>query len=195
LMDGYQRSRDPHEAPLTRELFVVGALAALFHDCGYLRRRHDHRHRYGAEYTLIHVSRGAAFLREYLRALGLEEPLARLGGTLVHFTGYERPTESIRIPGSLERRLGQMLGTADILAEMSDRCYLEKCRERLYPEFVRGRLAGEARGIARSIPVYASGADLVNKTPRFYAGAKKRLSTQLARSYDHAKRYFNGSNL
>ena len=54
----------------------------------------------------------------------------------MHYTGYERPAETIRIDDTLLRRVGQMLGTADILAQMSDRCYLEKCRDRLYPEFV-----------------------------------------------------------
>jgi hypothetical protein len=195
LMDGYQRGRSKGEAPLTRELFIVGALAALFHDFGYLRRRHDHRHRYGAEYTLIHVSRGAAFLRGYLRALGLREPLARLGATLVHFTGYERPTETIRIPGALERRLGQMLGTADILAQMSDRCYLEKCRDRLFPEFVLGRRAGFGMAGGRTLPVFASGDELVHKTPGFYQGAEMRLNLQLARSYRFAACHFGGVNL
>src|SRR5678815_3569744 len=80
-------------------------------------------------------------------------------------------TEYHDIPHVLDVSLagaGQMLGTADIIAQMSDRCYLEKCRDRLYPEFVLGRMAGEARGIAHSLPVYASGEELVNKTPGFY---------------------------
>jgi len=195
LMDGYQKSLANGHGRLTKPLFIVGAIAALFHDFGYLRRRNDHKHHYGAEYTLVHVTRGATYLRRYIHRLGLGKEMAELAATLVHFTGYERPAETIRLSGERERRLGQMLGTADIIAQMSDRCYLEKCRDRLYPEFVLGRLAGEARGIAHSIPVYASGEELVNKTPGFYAGAKKRLSLQLARSYDYATRYFNGSNL
>ena len=195
LMDGYQRSLANGHGRLTKPLFVVGAISALFHDFGYLRRRNDHKHRYGAEYTLVHVARGATFLRSYLCRLGLGKEMAELAATLVHFTGYERPAETIRLSGERERRLGQMLGTADIIAQMSDRCYLEKCRDRLYPEFVLGRLAGEARGIAHSIPQFSSGEELVNKTPTFYAGAKKRLGLQLARSYDYATRYFNGSNL
>lgn len=194
LMDGYQRGRASGQEPLTRELFVVGALAALFHDFGYLRRRNDRRHRYGAEYTLIHVSRGATFLRRYLRSQGLGEPLSRLGGTLLHFTGYERPAETIRLSGTLERRLGQMLGTADIIAQMSDRCYLEKCRDRLYPEFVLGRLAGLSLVGDRRLPVFASGEDLVSKTPGFYEGASKRLNLQLARCYEYAARHFGGDN-
>jgi hypothetical protein len=195
LMDGYQKSLANGHGRLTKPLFIVGAISALFHDFGYLRRRNDHKHHYGAEYTLVHVTRGATYLRRYIHRLGLGKEMAELAAILVHFTGYERPAETIRLSGERERRLGQMLGTADIIAQMSDRCYLEKCRDRLYPEFVLGRLAGEARGIAHSIPQFSSGEELVNRTPSFYAGAKKRLSLQLARSYDYATRYFNGSNL
>jgi len=83
LMDGYQRGRGNGEEPLTPELFTVSVAAALFHDFGYLRRRRDRRHRYGAEYTLNHVSRGAAFLRRYVRGLGLAEELSRFAGALL----------------------------------------------------------------------------------------------------------------
>jgi len=195
LMDGYQKSLSNGHGRLTRPLFAASAIAALFHDFGYLRRRQDRTHRHGAEYTLTHVSRGASFLRRYVHRLGLGRDMAELAATLVHFTGYERPAETIRLAGERERRLGQMLGTADIIAQMSDRCYLEKCRDRLYPEFVLGRSAGEARGIAHSLPRFASGEDLVHRTPSFYSGAKKRLGLQLARSYDYAALHFNGDNL
>src|SRR5436189_529717 len=108
LIEGYQRSRRNGDEPMTREVFIAGILAALFHDFGYLRKRNDRRYRYGAEYTLVHVSRGAAFLRRYVRDLGLDENLARLASTLVHFTGYERPAESIRIAPGMPPRIGQM---------------------------------------------------------------------------------------
>jgi hypothetical protein len=193
LMDGYERSRSNEETPLGKDIFIVGILAALFHDFGYLRRRHDHRHRYGAEYTLTHVSRGAAFLRHYLHSLGLGH-LARTAAALVHYTGYERRTESIRVSDTLLRRVGQMLGTADIIAQMADRCYLEKCRDRLYPEFVLGGLAGR-RLAQRKLPLFASGNELVQKTPGFYQNASKRLDLQLARAYEYAARYFGGRNL
>jgi hypothetical protein len=193
LMDGYQRSRRPGEAELPRDVFVIGTLAALFHDFGYLRRRHDHRHRFGAEYTLTHVSRGAAFLRRYVGELGLA-PLAPAASTLVHYTGYERPAETIRLSSTLLRRVGHMLGTADIIAQMSDRCYLEKCRDRLFPEFVLGNLAGRKMRGSRSLPVFGSGDELVQKTPGFYHGALKRLDFQLARAYEYAARHFGGPN-
>ena len=193
LMDGYGKARRKEDPELPRDVFVIGTLAALYHDFGYLRRRHDHRHRYGAEYTLTHVSRGAAFLRGYVKELGLA-PLAPVASTLVHYTGYERPAETIRIGDTLLRRVGQMLGTADIIAQMSDRCYLEKCRDRLFPEFVLGNLAGRKLRGARALPEFASGDELVQKTPGFYQGALKRLDFQLARAYEYAAHHFGGPN-
>jgi hypothetical protein len=195
LLDGYQKVRRDGNPSMPPEVFIVGVLAALFHDFGYLRRRKDRTHRYGAEYTLVHVSRSASFLRRYVRELGMGEKYARIASTLVHYTGYERPAETIRINDTLLRRVGHMLGTADIIAQMSDRCYLEKCRTRLYPEFVLGGIASGKKHGARKLPVFASGDDLVRKTPGFYQGATKRLDFQLARAYEYATRHFGGRNL
>jgi hypothetical protein len=184
LMDGYERTRRGAE-PLPAALYTIGVICALFHDVGYVRRRGDRRHRNGAEYMLTHVSRGSAFLLEYLRDAGLAR-YANAAAALVHFTGHERPTEAIRLDHALLRRIGQMLGSADILAQMSDRCYLEKCRDRLFAEFVSG---GVARGR------YRSGEDLVRATPGFFITATKRLDLQLARAYEYAERHFGGQNL
>src|SRR6185436_6045681 len=112
--------------------------------------------------------------------LGLGKEMAELAATLVHFTGYERPAETIRLSGERERRLGQMLGSADILAQMSDRCYLEKCRDRLYPEFVAGGLArGEGNAPAPKTAVFSSVRHLICNTPAFYRSAKLRLTEHL----------------
>jgi hypothetical protein len=184
LMDGYERTRNG-SPPLPPVLYTVGVICALFHDVGYVRRRGDRRHRNGAEYMPTHVSRGATFLLEYLRHAGLGR-YARAAAALVHYTGYERAAEAIHVDNLLLRRIGQMLGTADILAQMSDRCYLEKCRDRLYPEFVLG---GVARGHFRSA------SELIGKTPGFYLNATKRLDLQLARAYEYAERHFSGQNL
>jgi hypothetical protein len=193
LMDGYQRSRNGF-APLPPKLFVVGVIVALFHDFGYIRRKGDRRHKYGAEYTLTHVTRGSAFLRGYLHRVGLGE-YANAAGQLVHYTGYERSAETIRVSDPLLRRIGHILGTADIIAQMADRCYLEKCRDRLYPEFVLGGLAHRKMPNGKLQVIFTSGNDLVHKTPGFYANASKRLDFQLARAYDFAARHFDGQNL
>ena len=192
LMSGYEHGRGKDDEPLTPDLFMVGAIAALFHDFGYLRKRNDIKHLYGAEYTLTHVSRSAAFLRRYVRAIGLNERLARLAATLVHFTGYEREAGLIRVPRGAARRLGQMLGTADIIAQMADRCYLEKCRDRLHPEFLLGA-RGAGTAVAR-LPVYRSGVELVARTPAFYEGATRRLEQDLGAAYHYAERHFGDGN-
>jgi hypothetical protein len=193
LMDGYERSRNG-SPQLDAACFALGVVTALYHDFGYLRRRSDRRHRYGAEYTLTHVSRGARHLHRYLPRLGLRR-YANVGATLVHYTGYEHPAETIEVNDTLLRRIGQMLGTADIIAQMSDRCYLEKCRDRLYPEFVLGGLARRKLAGGRLEIVFRSGDDLVRQTPGFYINAAKRLDLQLARAYAYAERHFEGQNL
>lgn len=184
LMDGYERSRRG-PPPLTAPLYTLGVICALFHDAGYVRHRADRHHANGAEYTVRRASRGAGFLAAYLRRHGFARH-ARSAAALVHYTGYERAAESIHVEHLVLRRIGQMLGTADILAQMSDRCYLEKCRDRLYPEFVAG---GVGRGVFRSA------GELVRRTPAFFLSAAQRLDLQLARAYDYAGRHFGGQNL
>ena len=193
LMDGYERSRNGSPA-LPAACFALGVITALFHDFGYLRKKNDRRHRYGAEYTLTHVSRGSKHLQSYLPKIGLRK-YANAGATLVHYTGYERPAETIPLNDTLLRRVGHMLGTADIIAQMADRCYLEKCRDRLYPEFVLGGLTKRTLPGGRTQVLFASGDDLVHKTPGFYMNAAKRLDLQLARAYEYAERHFQGQNL
>jgi hypothetical protein len=194
LMDGYERGRREGAEPLPASLYRLGIVTALFHDFGYLRRRRDRRHRHGAEYTLTHVSRGSRYLRHNLARLGMGK-LAPIAAQLIHYTGYERPAESIRVSDPLLRRIGHMLGTADIIAQMADRCYLEKCRDRLYPEFVLGGLAQKRLPGGRVETMFTSGHDLVHKTPGFSVIARKRLDFQLARAYDYAGRHFRGQNL
>jgi hypothetical protein len=151
------------------------------------------RHRNGAEYTLKHVTRGAKFLEEYLIKLGLAK-LAPVASRVVHFTGYERPVSKIRVPNLTFRLLGYMLGTADIIAQMSDRCYLEKCRDRLFVEFVEGGLAARDKSDHRENVRFKSAEDLVVKTPGFYKSAMARLNDELGGVYRYAETHFGGRN-
>ncbi len=191
LLDGYERSRGDGPA-LGERLFQLGIVCALFHDIGYIRRTTDSKHRNGAEYTLIHVSRGARFLQEYLPKIGMAD-YADVAGEVLHFTGYERKVADIAVP-PIFRLLGSLLGSADIIAQMSDRCYLEKCRDRLYPEFVVGGITRRRFGDEEEI-VFASAEDLVRKTPAFYRTASHRLDVDLGGAYRFAGKHFGGSNL
>jgi len=193
LIDGYERSRIGTQA-FGDSLFRLGVITALFHDMGYVRELKDHDHHNGAEYTLTHVSRGSVFLKDYLPKIGMPE-MADIAAELIHFTGYETPVGKINVPSPIYRLLGSMLGSADIIAQMADRCYLEKCRDRLYPEFVAGGLATRRNAEGKEQIVFASGEDLVIKTPMFFEGASKRLNIELGGSYSYAKHHFGGQNL
>lgn len=192
LIDGYERGRIGTE-PLDAPLFRLGIVAALFHDCGYVRRLDDTEHKNGGELTLTHVSRGAQFLKDYLPTIGMGE-MAEVAAALLHFTGYEIPVAQIKVPSLIHRLLGNLLGSADIIAQMSDRCYLEKCRDRLYPEFLAGGIARKQLPDGKVEVIYESGDDLVMKTPRFYEGATRRLDADLSGSHKYAGAYFGGSD-
>src|SRR3546814_17577574 len=62
--------------------------------------------------------------------------------------------------------LGFLLGSADVLAQTSDRCYLEKCRDFLFREFALCGLAGDPRP-GGPTPIYASAEQLLAKTVAF----------------------------
>lgn len=191
LMDGCARSTNPQI--MSEQLFLVGTVAALFHDIGYLRRVGDTEKRHGAEYTRIHVGRGAAFMGWYLPDVGLDE-LAGPAQRIVHFTGYEIPVSSIEVEPRY-RMIGNLLGSADILAQMADRCYLEKCRDRLYPEFVLGGIARQKDERGEEKVVFASPEDLIFKTPGFFSGARKRLEQDLGGVHHYIASHFRGENL
>ncbi|MEO5692853.1 MAG: HD domain-containing protein [Usitatibacter sp.] len=189
LLDGYERSRGDGPA-MNERLYQLGVICALFHDCGYIRKSNDTRHHNGAEYTATHVSRGGKFLKDYLPALEMQE-FAEAAGLILHFTGYERPVESIRLADPMFRLLGSLLGSADIIAQMSDRCYLEKCRDRLFPEFVAGGITRKSTDNGEVV-VFASPEDLLKKTPSFYSNASKRLDGELGGAYRYAQSHFGG---
>ena len=193
LINGYERGRIGAQ-PIDESLFRLGIVTALFHDCGYVRELSDQTHKNGAEMTLTHVSRGAHFLQAYLPKIGMGN-VADVAAELIHFTGYEMAVGQINVHAPVHRLLGTMLGSADIIAQMSDRCYLEKCRDRLYPEFVLGGLATTRSTKGEPQVVYASGLDLVMKTPDFFQVARRRLDVDLDASHNFANKHFGGQNL
>lgn len=191
LMDGCVQAGNTRI--MNERLFRLGTVSALFHDIGYLRRLDDQEKKHGAEYTRTHVGRGAEFMSWYLPEVGLED-LADPAARIVHFTGYEVPVGEIQIEPQY-RMVGNLLGSADILAQMADRYYLEKCHDRLYPEFVLGGIARQVDAQGREQVVFASPADLIFKTPGFFAGARKRLEQDLSGAYRYADDHFKGENL
>lgn len=190
LLNGYER-HNPHNQ-LGAERFLLGIVIALFHDSGYIRTNQDQYAKNGAVYTLTHVTRSGEFLKAYLPSLGMGKQ-AKLAAMLVHFTGYELEIEDIVVKNEYDKVIGQLLGTADLIAQMSDRCYLEKCRDRLYPEFVTCGLAGNQS--IRDTPIFKSPEDLLVKTPAFYRNSvSRRLSSNFSSAFNYVDIHFEGEN-
>ena len=192
LIDGHERSV-PKRSRIGERRARLGIVCALFHDSGYIRRYDESQFHNGAEFTFYHVTRSANFLMDFLPRIGFARE-ARLAGRLVHFTGYEIALNKINVRNPLDRRIGFMLGTADLIAQMADRCYLEKCRSYLFHEFQACGLA--APGIPGGPkPVYQSPDDLMRKTPNFIDDLfKERLDGYFRKSYKYMAVHFNGIN-
>ena len=164
---GGQELAAPDEEKMGPDLFLVGIVSALFHDSGYIRKTTEDNLANGAQYTKSHVTRSARFIKSYMPIVGLDSHIND-AIQLVHYTGYERDLDALDFSDSRYRILGQLLGTADLVAQMADRCYLEKCRDRLYSEFVLGGLAISEEDDGTTQIAFQSGEDLLKKTPLFY---------------------------
>jgi len=194
LIDGHERVCAPAERLGARRA-ALGVLVALLHDAGYLKRSSESHVANGAVFTKMHVSRSAEFAAAYLPQIGFGAEAA-LAAKLVHFTGYEMDADEIQVGEPRDRMLGWMVGTADLIGQMSDRMYLEKCRDFLYQEFVWANIAREKIGDGLEVVRYASAADLMVKTPGFYEYvARARIARKLGGADRFAEAHFDGPSL
>ena len=194
LVVGYERSVEPAEK-LGPQRAQMAIITSLFHDSGYIRHNErDKDFTNGAEFTLYHVSRSADFLRRYLPELGLARDVA-VSSMIVHFTGYELDLDKIELDDPRDIICGHLIGTADLIAQMADRCYLEKCRDRLYNEFVVGGVAVENAKPGEYMVRYISGEDLLKKTPLFF---QQVMRERLQKKFNRVSRYievlYDGQN-
>ncbi len=191
LLAGYERA--PDGPRLGAERGLVALITALFHDSGYIRESGEAAISNGAVFTRNHVTRSARFIARYLPAAGLAHWVP-ISTRIVHFTGYEVPLDLLRVADPRDRLAGHMLGTADMLAQMADRCYLEKCRDRLYAEFVLGDVAVHAGAEGVKV-LYGSGLDLLRQTPKFISSTvDNRLGTAFGHSYRYLEPLYGGDN-
>jgi len=194
LMIGYNRYEEDNV--LDAALAELGIIVSLFHDVGFIRQHGDEATPNGAVYIPTHVSRGGNFLAKYLPTLGLGHQ-TELAGKLLHFTGYEMAVSSIQSESPQQKLLGYMIASSDLLAQMADRCYLEKCSNRLYEEFIFAQMAcPEVGGKNPEDFQYASRDDMMKKTTGFMQSViDVRLQETLGGVHNHIKSFFGGLHL
>jgi hypothetical protein len=163
---------------------LLGVLLALFHDVGLLRRDTEAQS-WGAVFTPIHEERGVEFMRRHLEGTSL----ASLSGK----AELIMPTKlSFKIPdtwSAQDRMLAGMVASADLLSQMADCCYLEKCWHFLFLEFTAFGRAGTPDS------AYPDRETLMIKTYEFYSElVLPRLEREFCGIYRLMDAYYSGSD-
>lgn len=153
--------------PLTDNEITQIMIAALMHDIGYAQR-HGEDTGTGAQYTRDHVRRGVEFMQCYLVERHFPSAWAASLEPMMLSTDHMGEFHKINFPDGRVLQLGQIVATADLVGQMSDRTYLEKLLF-LYLEFKEADL-GNYQGIL----------DLLRKTKVFYEFTReKKLDGEL----------------
>jgi hypothetical protein len=152
--------------PLAQRQIIIGLVAALAHDAGYIQDIKDGSGT-GAKYTAVHVERSVGFLERYGRRYGLL-PEEILGCQLmVRCTDLDTDIDSLSFPSETVAVLAKMLGVADLIGQMADRIYLEKLFY-LFREFKEAQVGD-----------YKDEMDLLSNTLAFIDSMLQRNAEQL----------------
>jgi len=155
---------------LDQRQIKLGIIAALFHDAGYIQKDDDLEGT-GAKYTATHVTRSMDFLRDTAPELGLGKLEINEGRSMILFTDLAVPPEEVPFETPIGKFLGRMLGAADLLAQLSDRTYLEKLLF-LYREFKEAGIGG-----------YSGERHLLEQTVEFYDSVSQRIESTFNKAY------------
>lgn len=146
------------------ENILSGLLAALFHDSGLIQTKKD-RKGTGAKYTIGHEKRSVELMRKNLGAKNFSARRLDDCALLIKCTNLLIGPNALPFRSKQIGNMGKIVGSADLLAQMADRLYLEKL-VLLFKEF-------EEAGISD----FESEIMLFEKTEGFYKNvAQKRLT-------------------
>lgn len=151
---------------LSERLIRLGLIAAILHDSGYIQEDHDTEGT-GAKHTVSHIKRSMDFLDAYGAEYGLTDEEIAAGCNMIRCTDLAVDITKIDFSSDKIELLGKILGTADLVAQMADRAYLEKLLF-LYYEFSEAGIGD-----------YNSEVDLLRKTVAFYDFIAQRLEKTL----------------
>ncbi len=171
LIDGRALNGNPLEENRAVNLLI----ASLAHDSGYIQEDGDTEGT-GAKYTKIHVERSIYFLSTNRSLFGLDNEDFIEVSKFIACTGLN--SNCLEELTGEQREAGSILGSADLLGQMSDRAYLEKLLF-LYYEFNEAGMEG-----------FDTEFDILRKTLAFYENTMKRLDETLLGTYHLARQHF-----
>lgn len=164
--------------PFSEKDCLKGLLAALFHDVGLIQDNDDTQGT-GAKHTVGHEERSILFMRCDLNGV-LSAQDADDIADCIRCTILAMSPSKVAFRTDGMRKMGFFLGSADLLAQIADRYYLEKLLL-LFEEFEEAKLPG-----------YDTAFDLLSKTRSFYQGvARKRLDEEFKQVDQYMEPYFS----
>jgi len=159
-------------------IMELSLYSAYFHDAGLLRTTAEPA-RTGAAYTRNHEERSIAVMTRYLADNTLPEFLSQDCPSVIRCTDLSVAPDTIAFPSPEARLAGYVLGSADILAQMADRYYLERLPF-LFEEHRDGGLQ-----------TYRSAIELMQNTMSFYHNIiVERLEKAFAKISDALQAHF-----
>jgi hypothetical protein len=177
----------------TPEDALLGVLLALLHDTGYIRTASE-RALGGPQLTREHEARSVEFARHYLRTTSLAKRAA--DAELIQVTQLVADLDVLfarHAPAAVA--LGRMLGTADLVSQLADKRYLERCYWHLFPELVLGDCNRMRTVDGGEAPLFSDALDLVSKTPAFYDNVvRPRLDRKFAGTVRHLAALFGDAD-
>jgi HD superfamily phosphodiesterase len=160
-----------HGAVLAKNFFserqIITALtAAILHDAGYIQEKSDNQGT-GAKYKINHEQRSMAFLSRHGFEFGLSAEEIAACNSIILCTDMNADISAISFSSLRIELLGKMLGTADLMAQLAERRYLEKLLY-LYHEYKEAGIGD-----------YENEVDILHKAADFYEFYYDRLRTTL----------------
>lgn len=159
-------------ADFNHRQILLGLTGALLHDAGMIQKSTDTEGT-GAKYTQEHVQLSMDFVAAHTETFQLQPQETADLRTIILCTDLMADIQTIRFSSPVIELLGKILATADLIAQMADRTYLEKLLF-LYHEFQEADMGS-----------FANELDFLQQTRNFYAISAKRFQETL----DNARRY------
>ena len=157
---------------------LIGLLGTLFHDIGFIQTDSDLTGS-GAKYTVGHEERSIDFMKHYLSKKSLSSQDITDCSHTIMCTVLDLAIKEVPFRSDNIKMLGKIVGSADLLAQMADREYLEKLFL-LYREFEEAGMLG-----------YGSELELLKKTEDFYKyTALQRLSEECGGVSSYMRSHF-----
>ena len=114
-----------HSQDISIQVIKQALYSAYFHDTGLLMTTSDQALS-GAFYTQNHEERSIAVMKQYFENNNFSQAFIQECASVIKCTDLTLAPEDMTFPSPASKLAGYVLGSADILAQMADRCYLER---------------------------------------------------------------------